>query len=272
VTSEISKCTFADYVATPGVNCTILDYVRQSPMHAKHYMDGGMSEETPALRLGSLVHAVMFEPDTITRHYAVKPEGMSFATVEGKKWKADNAGKIPVSWSEFSDLKGMIESLLAHPKARAVFERGAPEVALFGEFENYHAGQNVKVKARLDWLSESNYLPDLKTCRDASPRGFARAIEDNWYHMRAAFYLDLFNRLVDEGVAEGPKKESFIFVAVENAPPYAVGVYEIDEGAMFAGRSEYHRLLSLYCECVQRGEWPGYSQEIEVLSLRKARQ
>ena len=41
----------------------------------------------------------------------------------------------------------------------------------------------------MDWYDGENVW-DLKTARDASPRGFKSAINNFNYHMQAALYLD----------------------------------------------------------------------------------
>jgi hypothetical protein len=65
--------------------------------------------------------------------------------------------------------------------------------------------------------------------------------------------------VTDDGV------RAFLLIAVEKDPPYGVAVYQLDEELVEAGRRAYMADLALYASCVERGEWPAYSSEVEVL-------
>jgi exodeoxyribonuclease VIII len=59
----------------------------------------------------------------------------------------------------------------------------------------------------------------------------------------------------------------FVFVAVEEEFPHAAAAYMLDDDAMERGRAECRRLLALYRECAERGDWPGYPNTIQQLTL-----
>jgi len=100
---------------------------------------------------------------------------------------------------------------------------------------------------------------DLKSTQDASEH-FAKSCANYGYHRQAAMYLDGLRTL-------GLDAEHFIFVAAEKAPPYAVGVYELDYDAIERGRDLYRADLELLARCMERDEWPAYSPELVTLSL-----
>ena len=58
-----------------------------------------------------------------------------------------------------------------------------------------------------------------------------------------------------------------LFVVVENKPPYAVGLYTLDDDSRAFAERKRQRLMKRVEDCAVAGEWPGYSQEIETLSL-----
>ena len=61
--------------------------------------------KTAAMDVGTRIHAAMLEPETIDpSRYVQRPDGMSFATKEGKAWKAEQeaAGLTVVDANEFA--------------------------------------------------------------------------------------------------------------------------------------------------------------------------
>lgn len=61
--------------------------------------------KSPAMDVGTRIHAAMLEADTIDpSRYVQRPDGMSFATKEGKAWKAEQeaAGLTVVEANEFA--------------------------------------------------------------------------------------------------------------------------------------------------------------------------
>jgi len=94
---------------------------------------------------------------------------------------------------------------------------------------------------------------DLKSAVDASPHGFARAVATYKYHLQAAHYMHMFN------------VSRFVFIAVEKAPPYAHGIYTLDDASIEQGRIERRRALDGIAEHRERKEWPGYGvQELSI--------
>lgn len=101
----------------------------------------------------------------------------------------------------------------------------------------------------------TNCIVDLKTTLDASPAGFAKSVAKFRYHVQRAHY------------SEGFDIGNFVFVAVEKTPPYLVAVYVLDEQAEIKGQELRDRDIQLYMDCLENDFWPGYSEDIEELSL-----
>ncbi|MBW8380885.1 PD-(D/E)XK nuclease-like domain-containing protein, partial [Salmonella enterica] len=63
---------------------------------------------------------------------------------------------------------------------------GNSEVSMFAECPE----TGLMLKCRFDRLSDTLAYPlDVKSCRDASERGFSNAFGQYKYHIQAAFYL-----------------------------------------------------------------------------------
>ena len=248
----------AQYRASEGISKSSLDYIAQprTPAHYKAYIDGLLRvETTPAMRLGSMIHRAILEPETVAGAWVVKPEGMTFTTKEGKEWKA--AQTLPIITSQEADtIIGMRDSVHAHPAVKRVLANARTEVSLFANGED-----GVLRKARIDALPESgNVLVDIKSCQSADPDLMAKSVVAYRYDVQAAYYLDICKLL-------GIDKSEFLFVCVEKQPPYAVAVYALDQDAIEWGRKQYQRDLALIKHCEAEDHWPSFTQDITTLAL-----
>ena len=121
----------------------------------------------------------------------------------------------------------------------------------------------VPCKCRMDYCLPDLDIPvvlDLKTTRDASPKAFGRSVYEFGYHVQAAMYSDALEAVTG-------KTPMFLFFCVENTPPHHTAKYFLDDQALWMGQDKYRDLLKKYQECVESGEWPGYSDEFVQLSL-----
>ena len=67
--------------------------------------------------------------------------------------------------------------------------------------------------------------------------------------------------------ATGIRPSQFIFIAVEKKAPYAVACYAADEEMIQLGMETAMRDLQRIAECRTAERWPGYSDQIEMISL-----
>jgi hypothetical protein len=260
----------------------------RTPAHLKHTLDNGQ-EEKDCFRMGDATHAVILEPQRFLETYLVT--GQCEAKINGGKgprcsyggkvqhagaWycskhaeglgTGDADGKAIVSASELEELKAMRASVRAN---KAAFELltspGQTELSLVWEEINItNAPDGLLVKCRLDRYVKfegSDVVVDIKTTRDASPAGFQREMYKHGYHVQAAVYL--------AGISSVLKRRHtrFIFVAIENTAPYLTAVYEVDNATLIKGWDVYQQLLELYAECERTGNWPGYAEDIQPLTL-----
>lgn len=251
---------FADYKTMGGVNWSSLKHMGHSPAHFQaHQLEPG--EPTEDMRTGSALHCLALEGEAAyLSRFAVAPK-CNRRTNDGKAtWAAfveANTDKEIITQEQDALARSMTEAVLSHPKAgRLLALCSEREVSL--QWEDPSTG--VLCKGRLDALNAKHGLVlDLKTAKDASPRGFARAAADLQYHGQAAFYL---NGLAADGI-----EAEFLFLAVEKAPPFAVGVYHIGGEELEAGRRLVAQYLDLFAHCTATGEWPGYLADVQSLTL-----
>ena len=244
----------ADYHADPAVSASHLHAVAASPYHYwSRFLapDRPPSVQTAAMKLGSLTHCAVLEPNQLASRYGIAPDRRTNA---GKAAVAEMeaAGIEAVTAPEMEQAMAMAASVRSHQAAAALLRNGKAEQSFW--FDDIATG--LRCKCRPDWYTGGTIV-DLKTTVDASPKGFAKSVAQWRYHVQQSHYL------------AGTFAERFVFIAVEKSYPYAVGVYELDADAVQFGDYERRNNLQTIADCRAISEWPGYGNTIQPLSLPK---
>ena len=244
----------ADYHADPAISASHLKEAMRSPYHYwARFLDANRKpvEPTAAMRLGSLVHTAVLEPDELLQRYGVAGDRRTKAGKEQAERMAAE-GIEAVSESDMALALGMAASVRKHPAAAALLANGKAEQSFW--WDDLSSG--LRCKCRPDWYHNTTVV-DLKTCQDASPGAFASSVAKFGYHIQAAHYL-----------AGLHGAERFVFVAVEKDAPYACAVYELDSEAMAVGRDLRDNALDVIATCKAAELWPGYGDTtVQTLSL-----
>ena len=180
------------------------------------------------------------------------------------------AGKIPILLERdegspgpsFQKVMAMREALQKHPLASWLLfnPRGDSEVSY--DWMDESTGVGVHCKARADRIvseAELTRLVDLKTAASVSPDGFQRSMVRFGHHLRAAFYLDGW----DKQDADFPKPVEYVFVCVRAEPPHLVAVYTLPAQALDWGRKLYRRAITQF-ELAYSGQIPWSSYTLET--------
>lgn len=246
--------TNAEYHAADGISKSDLDLIHRSPAHYK----AARHEDTPALRFGTAFHCAVLENDRFNATYTVIEGDRRTNVVKAAIKEAEAAGKIILTADDFNALMGMAQAVFKNPICAALLRGSLKEHSVFAELDG------VRVKCRPDgWSTEKGVLFDLKSTEDASPEGFARTVAKYRYHVQDAFY----RHVVASATNCDADDLSFIFIAVEKKPPFAVALYQLDEMAALQGWVEARDDMRRYRDAQTSGKWCGYSPKIESLSL-----
>jgi hypothetical protein len=254
---------FSEYLAVPALSNSGLKLLAKSPRHYAAQFDPERPDaaQSDALRRGSLLHTMALEPHEFASRYRVKPEGMNFATKDGKAWRdATPAGVEIVTDAEHKAATRQARNLRLLPEVAALLGSGEGEVSFFWLDEETGA----HCKGRADWVFRSPagvVLLDLKTTEDATPEAFGRSCARYGYHTQAAWYSNGWTQ------ATGERVLGFVFGAVESAWPHDAVPYMLDEQALTKARLQIAALLELHSNCTASGHWPGIASEITTLSL-----
>lgn len=260
VTGLILDYDEAEYHQHPALSSTgAKTLIKDSPAHFKHTILDGNRTEKKAFDVGHAVHAKVLGVGmgVVEIPTDVLSSSGSIGTTAAREFIADARANdlVPLKAAEIAQVSVVAEAVLAHPLARDLFEReGVSEASAFAH-DDMHG---IDLRARFDRIS-GNDIIDLKTAADASPRGFNKNIASFRYDMQQEFYRDVFNR------ATGEQMGRFWFVAVETAPPYGVGVYDLDLEYELRADMDVQKAKALYAHGMKTGEWPAYSNDVVTL-------
>ncbi len=247
------------------ISASAVKKIKVSPLH---YREAEDDKETDALLFGSAYHTYILEPDKFDKEYyifddsvvcgALIAKGVKSprATNDYKAWYASEVsfadGKTIINKEDYNKLAAMKARLMAHPYAKMLLHNGRNEVAYMGEIET-EVG-TIKVKIKPDHFNDKKkIIADLKTCQSASLDDFPRHAAELGYHIQAAFYSDLLEKIDGDG-----RPYTFFFIAQEKKAPFAFNLFECSPQFISQGRYEYEMLLQLYKYCSDNNTWPSY--------------
>lgn len=231
----------------------LLNYSRfkhflDSPAHLVAY-DKAEREDSPALLFGDALHTLCLEGTGVFHDsFTVLPDGIDRRTKEGKLLYASyqSTGKKLISQEDYDRICNMEVNLRRDELIRPMMQGGSNEVTLVGELFG------VKVKARLDRITEGGDIIDLKSMNDIPKRrNFRSTVFSFKYNIQAAFY----SLLLEEITGKRPK---FYFIAMEKNAPFSVRVFTLDETFMQKGIDEVKKGLAYYKACVKEDFWPAF--------------
>jgi hypothetical protein len=254
----INNLPAKDYHAIDALSASSAKLLLKSPAHYWAEKENPRAP-TAAMKNGTLTHTLFFEPDKFEEEYAVMPKydkRTKFGKEAAEQFEEANQGKTVIDEYAYQRAKEIVAAANANPLVAELMANGGDaEVTM--QWDQY----GVKCKARVDYLTSATML-DLKTCSDASPSGFARQIAAFSYHLQAAHYANGFREIT------GFELDRFIFVAVESEPPYATGVYVIDEAGLWSGGKMMKQAAAAYKQALKGPQkFATYVGGITTLSL-----
>lgn len=248
-----------------SVRASLLKQFARSPAHAKHFIDGGQTDETLSMRLGTGGHALLFgTPEVVVyRGGEFQPEGAkkpkTYTSVRsGAMWEdfeAKHSGKVILNETEHAKATAMANAIRCHPDAdRLLFSPGTVHEQLV---EWIYGGR--RCTGRLDSLGLAA-IADLKCVQDASPLRLPWQARRMGWAAQLAWYSDGVE------LADMEPRPSYL-IAVENSPPYNVQVYEMTAEDIDFGRHQYETWFTKLLECEAADTWPGYADGILPLNV-----
>jgi len=202
---------------------------------------------------GRLQHCLFLEPHVFHDEFVVAPQ-VDKRTKAGKEAYEDFMASVNdrsvVSQDLYDACQGRVEVLDAFKPQKD----DKTEVSIVFDYYGHLC------KARFDML-QNNVIIDLKTCRDASPSGFKRAIRNFGYHQQAAFYLDA---AASVGLID---VDRFQFLAIQKTQPYPYAVYELSPESVEYGRSLNEKAIDQMQLCKKTGIYTPFNLHNKIVEV-----
>lgn len=231
----------------------------KSPGHYRYRRENPI-EATPAMRLGTLVHSRLLEPELFKKTYVEVPANVpkDRRTKARKEWEDEfSAGREVIESADAEKIEGIFRAVMAKDCASQLLgAEGKSELSLLlkDEFQLWQKG-------RLDkYQPQFKTLVDIKTTRDASPATFAKTVLNNGYHVQAAHYMKLAEAL-------GLELRHVVILAIETEAPYGVAVYQLPPEALAAGAKQREKLLALLLQCENKNDWQAYEDSVQTIEF-----
>jgi hypothetical protein len=252
-----------EYRAHRKVSNSMLSDLAVSPFHCwalNFAPDRPKRKETPSMKIGTLAHCAILEPDMIDARYVIAPDDLSMQTKAGKEWAAAQT-RIIITQDMMDAAQAQRAVVMAAPEIASILNRpGKAETSVFWTDEE----TGLECMCRPDWVGTLTtgeaVILDLKTTADAMPSSFGKSVASFGYHRQAAHYTAGLQ-------ANGVDVAMFLFAVVTNSYPYIAAPYVLDADSAAQGEEEIAELLALYAQCSRTNHWPAFGPGYQVASL-----
>lgn len=221
----------ATYRADPGYNfSTIKLGIAGSMSDLRVELDSDVPfKRTPAMELGTLVHALVLEPRTVPEMYLVCEE-----TDRRKKAYKDalaaakDRGLILVTANMMAQAEAMAAAVRANPEWRMLHEQSSKSVDYECGMAVNDPALGIRLKGKYDALLGEELMVDLKTTSDSLDiDNLSKLIVNRNYHVQQAMYWHILRQLRPE-LAYNLPKMAWLFVRTTGAHD-TVLVYASDD-------------------------------------------
>jgi hypothetical protein len=250
VARVLPDLSLGDYLSHEGVSASGLwTFHHRSPWHARY----GLREPTPAMAAGSLLHAMVLEPESVPGRF-YRLEGDLRTAVKRDERDAVLEKGIEIVRESAWDLVATEAELIRASVHDWLRVAQTEQTLLWTE------ACGVQAKARPD-LVMSTGLADIKRVRNAHPKSFLAACSRYGWHWQAAWYM---RGARECGLAAGDG--SWSWIAVEAEGPVTVYTASADQLALIEIQIE--RAFDAYHDCLATDHWPGYEEgRLDLSSL-----
>lgn len=245
----------ADAMSMASSDAAILNESTPAHLKAAWADDSDDSKESD---LGTLIHTLILEPHRRESAIAII-DAPDWRTKDAKEVRdaAREAGKTPVLTKHLAQVEGAVAAVRANPVAAKLLEKGEAERSWFAKDK----ATGLYLKARPDFFTADRVILDIKSVASASPEFLQRRVYDGGWFMQAPWYCDVVERV------DGRPANGYAWIIVEQKPPHSVVIRTPDHNALAHGHRLNQQAFATFAHCVQTGQWPSWSANIEEMTL-----
>lgn len=249
--------TEEQYNLLEGVRSSHLKKVLQSQAHYLHAINNP-SEQTEAMKLGTMIHMAILEPARFKETVVVTPDfgDMRSKTNREKRdaWISDNPEKTCISSDDSYVIAGICNALTKKKSFLKLIEENEleKEVSFQGQVGN------TKTKCRADAIDiKKRVIVDIKSTKSATPEAMQYYVRDYGVDIQQAFYVATIEKALGSSSFSWENWSSVI-VAVEKSAPFESQVFEFPTHELVLAFKDVLLALNLIEEAKQSGVYRGY--------------
>lgn len=256
-----------EYRAAPGISQSMLKAFAAEPT-PKHYQESltRPKKVTEAMEFGTILHTAILTPDQLVGSYFLRP--YTYPSKDGykpwdgratycKEWRKKCYGKPIIDLEQEGRIPCIVDTVMELPVAGDIIRTGQKEVSFFKKDEE----SGLLLKCRVDAIATDTdgytHLVDLKKVRRgyATEERFGVQCVDLGYDIQAASYIYITGAY------------RFMFVAMEEDPPFEAATWVLDQGDIEEGMRKYRTMLNSYSDYFKDYTCAGYERAVKRLKL-----
>tara|TARA_Y100000004_G_scaffold163843_1_gene193532 strand:- start:539 stop:1450 length:912 start_codon:yes stop_codon:yes gene_type:complete len=246
----------------PISNSQLKDFVKKGALGWRY---SERKKSSNAMAWGSLVDSLLFTPGV--EEFVFKEDNPNLSTngralsKAAKMWEADQilAEKTIVSESDFHAAEIAVARLKETPASAKILEGGDYQVGLV-----YTANHGIPTKGLVDVLphelDSDDCIADLKTTAANlySDDDLARQCGKFGYHVQAALYLHLYNKITSD------YRNRWKIIWQSSSPPYEVRVTELPQEWIDAGKAYIRFHMPRFIRTIKSRQFRSVFSEAET--------
>lgn len=205
----------------------------KSPAHYVHYVNA-KREPSDAMKFGSLVHALILEPETVNDRFCPMPD-VDRRTTEGKKkWQeaeAEANGKETVSSAQWYNANSMVDMMRESKEYNDIISR---LISKEKKFEYEISG--LPFTGYIDGEGDDFFL-EVKTIDDASYSNLQRRFSDFKYHWQGGLYSMVTGKRC-------------IYLIIQTGPVFDFGFMIPDDEFIEIGKYSVRKMAENFLTCM----------------------
>lgn len=220
----------------------------------------------PSQAFGIALHARLLEPAQYEQIVGVLPDGLNLRTKAGRAERdaLRETREVVLTVEESIEVEAAARAVLRHKAASALMLAPGPTERSV-VVEDDVTGCPIKIRPD-KLIPTKGIVIDLKTTRMVSERRFVSQAFDLGYDRKMSLYRHAMNQLARYGPS--PEYKTAVLVVVQNTRPYEPLVVAFKERVLTAAGVSWRRDLNRFAECREAGEWPGFTEDVEILDFK----
>ena len=241
----------AEYRARPGINASSIVAGRLSLRHMQYEMTRTENPSTPGMRMGTLGHSAVLEPDDFAGRIDVVEYKRGAAWADAK----DRAGEFAITGAELSQLMQISGAVHANQAAHKLIADTEHEVSVFWDEQGIGP-----CKARMDAYAITTGVVDVKTTQQMERRAFVNVCARLGYHIKMAWYRRAAFALTGQTVPVH-------LIVIEQGKPHDTAVYRMRDMDLDLGDRNAIAIASAYANAERVKLFPGVSPGVSDLAM-----